>query len=423
MELRTAGRAFQPIASILVIALTGILASCVRTAESPGAIPTHTEPPEPPVLSEHQAEDALATAQDFVTAATEKKYDRLWELLAPEVAWRWEGPAQFGAFIARKFGTAKINFDLGRLAALPDGRSVEFPLALRLVGDGERLVGPPLVLARYGESWAVSDPGPLGPRGPIIGAPQPVRPELQVPILIYHHVAPDLPREGNAHDTVTTEAFAAQLRWLADNGHATITVAELYNAFYYDVPLPPKPVILVFDDSYADVYNQAFPLLRDRGFGATVAAITGALDHPGYLTWDQAREMAAAGVEFVSHTVTHADLAVVNQDDARRELADSRRSLEENLGWPVQFFVYPFGQPFTSGSEEARQTVLALLREAGYAGALTTSSGPPYIALQRADQPYLLHRIPVSGGESVERFAASIQPTPSPDPGLTPPVE
>jgi peptidoglycan/xylan/chitin deacetylase (PgdA/CDA1 family) len=419
MELRTAGRAFQPIASIVVIGLTGILASCVRTAESPGVTPA---PSQPPVLSEDQAEDALATAQDFVTAAAEKKYDRLWELLGPEATWRWEGPAQFGAFIERKFGAAKINFDLGRLAPLPDGRSVEFALALKLVGESERLVGPPLVLARYGESWAVSDPGPLGPHGPIIGAPQPVRPELQVPILTYHHVAPELPAEGNVHDTVTSEAFAGQLRWLAENGHATISVAELYNAFYYDLPLPPKPVILVFDDGYVDVYDRAFPLLRERGFSATVAAITGALDHAGYLTWDQAREMGAAGVEFISHTVSHTDLAAVSQDDARKELEESRRSLEDHLGRPAQFFAYPYGQPFTSGSEEARQTVLALLRETGYAGALTTSSGPPYIALQRADQPYLLHRIPVSGGESVERFAASIQPTPSPAP-LTPAQE
>jgi peptidoglycan/xylan/chitin deacetylase (PgdA/CDA1 family) len=237
---------------------------------------------------------------------------------------------------------------------------------------------------------------------------------VQVPILIYHHIAPELPSVGNPNDTVTTDAFAAQLRWLADTGHATISVAELYNAFYYNLPLPPKPVILVFDDSYADMYDRGFPLLRELGFGATVAAITGAMDHPDYLTWNQAEEMSAAGIEFVSHTVSHADLAAASQDDARRELIDSRRSLEDNLGRSAQFFVYPFGEPFTSGSAEARQTILALLRETGYAGALTTSSGPPYISLQHADQPYLLNRIPVSGGESVERFAASIQPTPSP---------
>jgi len=122
--------------------------------------------------------------------------------------------------------------------------------------------------------------------------------------------------------------------------------------------------------------------------------------------------MSAAGIEFVSHTVSHGNLAAASRDEARSELADSRRALEEKLALPVQFFVYPYGEPFTSGSPEAREMVLALLRESGYAGALTTSSGPPYISLQEADAPYQLDRIPVSGGESVARFAASIEANP-----------
>jgi peptidoglycan/xylan/chitin deacetylase (PgdA/CDA1 family) len=409
MELHVAGRVLQLTSSILIVALTGILVSCARSAESPGVTPSPPRQPETPVLSEEQAEDALATAQVFVTAAAEKRYDRMWTLMAPEATSRWAGPEQFTAFIDRKFGAGKIDFDLGRLEPQSDGRSVQFPISFKMASGAGRLAGPPLLLGRHDESWAVSDLGPLDRRGPVLGAPAPARPELQVPILTYHHVAAELPAEGNAFDTVTTDAFGAQLQWLADTGRNSISVAELYNAFYYDLPLPSKPFILVFDDGYADMYEQAFPRLRERGFTATVAAITGAINQPGYLTWDQAREMSAAGVEFVSHTENHADMAVLSQDDARKELVDSRRALEENLGHPSQFFVYPFGEPFIRGSEEQRQIVLTVLRETGYAGALTTSSGPPYISLQRADQPYLLHRIPVSGGESLERFAASIE--------------
>lgn len=419
MELHARGSAFRLASLVLLVALTSLIVSCARAVDSPGVPPT---PSQRPIVSDDEAEDALGVAEAFLAAAAEKDYGRVWALLSSEARSQWTTEEAFAAFIEAKFGTTKLDFDLGRLEPQPDGISVRFPISLKVAGAAERIAGPPLVLVRHDESWAVSHTGPLDREGPILGSPAPIRPEIGVPILIYHHVAPDLPADGEDFNTVTTEAFARQLQWLADTGHVSISLAELFNGFYYDLPLPSKPVILVFDDGYADVYQQAFPLLRDRGFRATVAAITGAMDHSGYLTWDEAREMSAAGIEFVSHTVNHGNLAAASRDEARSELADSRRALEEKLGLPVQFFVYPYGEPFTSGSPEAREMVLALLRESGYAGALTTSSGSPYISLQRADAPYLLHRIPVSGGESIERFAASLEPipTPSPSPSLTP---
>ena len=418
MELHAGGRAFSLTSLAVLAALTPLLVSCARTADSPGVSPS---PSQRPIIADNDAEDALGIAEAFLAAIAEKNYPQVWELLSPEARSQWPAVEAFAAFLDRKFGAVKLDFDLGRLEPQADGSLARFPISLRIAGNDIRLAGPAFVLNRNDESWAVSDPGPFGRYGPVVGSPAPIRPQIGVPILIYHHVAPQLPGGAERFNTVTTEAFARQLQWLADTGHVSISLAELFNAFHYDLPLPSKPAILVFDDGYADIYELAFPLLRDRGFRATVAAITGAMDHPGYLTWDQAREMSAAGIEFVSHTVSHGNLAATSRDEARSELADSRRALEEKLGLPVQFFVYPYGEPFTSGSPETREMVLALLRESGYAGALTTSSGPPYISLQRADAPYLLHRIPVSGGESIQRFAASIdRPTPTPTSGPSP---
>ncbi len=335
-------------------------------------------------------------------------------MLLPEAQARLTGREAFSGFIERKFGARRLDYELGEPGPLAGfGDSVAVPVTIDFKDSNDRLVGPPLIFKRVGDSLAVADAGPMGPRGPIIAWASPVRPEIDVPIMIYHHFAPELPADiQEATDTVTTAAFADQLSWLADNGYATITVAELYNAFEYDLPLPPRPVILVFDDSYSDAYEYAFPMLLGRGFGATVAAITGAMDQPGYLTWEQAAQMSASGVEFVSHTATHANLAALTRDQAQAELADSRRALEEKLGRPSQFFVYPYGEPFTSGSAESQQMVLALLRETRYVGALLTSSGPPYVSVQHADAPYELHRIPVSGGEILARFAASITAAP-----------
>jgi peptidoglycan/xylan/chitin deacetylase (PgdA/CDA1 family) len=416
MELHAGGGAFRITAVALLVSLSPLVISCASVVDSPGLPPTSSPLP---VISDDEAEDALGVAEAFLAGAGEQNYSRLWALLAPEARSLWTSEEPFVAFLQRKFGAVKLDFDLGRLEPQPDGISVRFPISFRIFGDDARIVGPPVVLVRHEESWTVADPGPFGRNGPIVGSPAPVRAEIDVPILIYHHVSPQLPSDGKELDTVTSEAFAGQLQWLAGTGRVPIGLVELFNAFYYDLPLPPKPVIIVFDDGYADTYDQAFPLLRDRGVRATVAAITGAMDRPGYLTWDQAREMSAAGIEFVSHTVNHGNLAAASRDEVRSELVDSRRALEENLDLPVQYFVYPYGEPFISGSPEPREMVLSILRESGYVGALTTSSGAPYVSLQRADAPYLLHRIPVSGGESVERFAASIEASPSPTPTPT----
>ena len=189
MTLRTAGRALRPTPFALLIA-TLLLVSCARRADSPGTDPT---PSPTPVISDEQAEDALGVAQAFVQAAAARDQAQMWALLAPEAQQQWLAQDQFAAFIGRKFGTAKIELDLGRLEPFPDARAVQFPLSLEGEGEQNPLVGPPLVLTRHDESWAVYDLGPLGRNGPVVGAPAPVRPEFTVPVLTYHHVAPELP--------------------------------------------------------------------------------------------------------------------------------------------------------------------------------------------------------------------------------------
>jgi peptidoglycan/xylan/chitin deacetylase (PgdA/CDA1 family) len=398
-------------------ALAVTFIACARGVESPGVEPT---PSPSPVISEEQAEDALGVAQAFVAAAAARDSAAMWTFLATEEQEKWAGPEQFAAFVQRKFGAAKLELDLGRLMAHPDGQAVEFPLSLEGGGEPGPLIGPALILAQHDESWAVYDAGPIGRNGPLLGAPAPVRPEVSVPILTYHHISPHFPDDGKYGETVTTDAFAAQVKWLAESGHTPISVAELFNAMYYDLPLPPKPVILVFDDGYADFYANAFPLLHERGFRASVSAITSSMDKEGYLTWEQARELSRSGIEFLSHTANHVNLALAGPEEARAEMSESRKALEKELGRPAQFFVYPFGEPFVEGGDDKRATALALLQETGYRGALTTSSGAPYIIVQRTDEPFLLRRIPVSGGERLERFVSSVEPTPSPSASPSP---
>jgi len=375
--------------------------------------PSASRPPGPRGILGVSRDPAEQAARRFLDAFADDDYGEMWALLTVEAQSRWPAEQAFADFLTRKFGSASRGYETGAPEPAANRSSVSLAVSLQAGEPPVTYGGPPLRLVRSDGSWLVAEAGPLGPQGSIAGVPAPVQGERGVPILAYHHVAPQEPADPQRIlDTVTIDAFAAQLDWLAQSGYRTITLAELFNAFYYGLPLPDRPVILVFDDGYEDAYVQAFPLLRQRGMGATVAMISGAIDAPGYLTWAQIKEMAAAGIDFVSHTVSHPSLASLTPQSARAELADSRRALEEGLGRPVQFFVYPYGEPFTRGSADTQRMIVELLAQEGYVGALKTSSGPPYISLQKAGAPYELNRIPVSGRESLRRFIASIGGTP-----------
>lgn len=117
------------------------------------------------------------------------------------------------------------------------------------------------------------------------------------------------------------------------------------------------------------------------------------------MTWDQLAEMADAGMEIGSHTVSHPILTRLSAAGAAAELAGSRAVLEERLGRPVRHFAYPNGQPADLSGDLAR-----MVREAGYRSACTTVAG----RVTRGSDPYLLPRIGVYGNTTLPLFVAKL---------------
>ncbi len=254
---------------------------------------------------------------------------------------------------------------------------------------------------------ATKAPPTATPAGTPITAP------FDLPILMYHHVSAAPPSDQLGFNlTVTTADFGRQLDYLKCAGYSTISLAGLFDHIDGGAPLPPKPIILTFDDGYGDAYSDAFPALRDHGFVGSFAIVTGFLGTGDlYMTWNQVEVLAKAGMEIVSHTISHIDLNTSDDATDRQQITDSKRALEEHLGSAVEFFVYPSGEPFRSGTAERQQAVVAMLREAGYRGALL--AGPSSIS-QDPQRPFELNRVRVSGGEDLYTFAATIG-GPSPD--------
>ena len=227
-----------------------------------------------------------------------------------------------------------------------------------------------------------------------------------VPILMYHEVAPAA-RAEFARFTVTPADFAWQMAWLARAGFATIGLDELLAGRTGRAALPRRPVVVTFDDGFADSGRHAPPILERHGFTATFYVVAGLVGQGGrwlrqevgfelpLMGWDAIHRLRARGHRFGSHTVSHPRLARTEPAACREELEGSRALLEAELGEPVVHLAYPFG------SHDAG--VVRLAGEAGYVTACTTLEGR-----SRDEGPLELRRIPVYGTESRLDFVARL---------------
>ena len=211
-----------------------------------------------------------------------------------------------------------------------------------------------------------------------------------VPMLLYHKIDEIPPGTRHPAIYVTPARFAEQLALLRRLGMRGITVADYLAYRRGERTLPPRPVVITFDDGYRSNYEIAFPLLQRFGFPATIFLVSGLLG--GRNVWDpdepqepllalcEIREMQRAGVDFQSHTRTHARLTSLRPAEALCELRGSRDALEQALGAPVRAVAYPWG------AHDA--TVLRLASEAGYDGGCvvrrrTNFDHTPMLALRR----------------------------------------
>jgi peptidoglycan/xylan/chitin deacetylase (PgdA/CDA1 family) len=190
-------------------------------------------------------------------------------------------------------------------------------------------------------------------------------------VLTYHHVGVRSASCPLQSLTVSADEFARQMEWLRKRGYQTVNSAQWLAWIASQEALPRKPVLLTFDDAYADLETTALPIMEKYGFTGIVFAITQHAGRPtpwdGMLTMsrEQLLRCAARGFEIGAHTRTHPDLAALDGSRMQEEIAGSRRDLEESGLRPVSF-AYPFG----SYNQAARDTV-----EGAFALAFTGREG------------------------------------------------
>ena len=296
---------------------------------------------------------------------------------------------------ARRFAAAALVVLLAVLSAVG--------AANLLPAGGGVALGGPLPVHRAQPSSPLADELPddaLPPPGAAapVTLSVPAGPHLTVPILYYHYIRTIQPSAQNLLSfnlSIPPALFAQQMALLAVEGAHPITLAALMEALAGKRGLPPRPVVLTFDDGYADFATVAEPVLARYGFVATDFVVSGFVNKPRYMTAAQILSMEAAGMVIGSHTVHHVDLAAVPPAAAWLEIANGKNALEKLLGHSVLDFAYPYGG--------FNAVVAQLVEQAGFRDAVTTLGG----SLQSLNGRFELHRTEIGGAPSLATFAAA----------------
>lgn len=169
--------------------------------------------------------------------------------------------------------------------------------------------------------------------------------QKQVPILCYHRL-----RAFKATDTrtmkdyiVPVETFKEQIKLLADSGYHTILPDQLMAYLTNGAPLPPKPIMLTFDDSEEEHYTVAATEMKKYGFKAVFFVMTVTIDRPGYMSKQEIKSLSDEGNAVESHTWDHHNVKKYEGKDWDVQVARPIKTLESITGKPVKYFAYPFG--------------------------------------------------------------------------------
>jgi peptidoglycan/xylan/chitin deacetylase (PgdA/CDA1 family) len=217
---------------------------------------------------------------------------------------------------------------------------------------------------------------------------------------------------GPPYLSMSPRTFERQLDFLAAKGYRSGCRADL-EALGAGRRLGGRHAFLTFDDGFLDTYEVAAPMLARRGFTGFLFVLPRHLDagsplawpevageverHPEVMrsmTWEMAEELAAAGWEIGSHTLSHPRLTTLEDDELRHELEESRRIVAARLG-RCDTLAYPFG----AWDERVERAASA----AGYRFAFTLP-----IESQASAGPLSIPRLTIDDRDTVARYRAKL---------------
>ena len=184
-------------------------------------------------------------------------------------------------------------------------------------------------------------------------------------VIMYHRFGEDRYPSTNT----TIEQLESHIAYLQEGGFTIMALPEIIERFQSGRTVPDRTVAISIDDAYLSVYEEGWPRFRDAGFPITLFVATGPIDRNlrGYMSWDQLRELQAAGVSIGSQTNSHPHMHRISIDAVKEELSSSNQRFIDELGLRPELFAYPYG--------EYNLEVIEAVKEAGFIAAFGQNSG------------------------------------------------
>lgn len=217
--------------------------------------------------------------------------------------------------------------------------------------------------------------------------------KISIPVLTYHSID-----ESGSVISTAPETFRWQMKFLFENDYRAVSLKELIDDLHaHKTPLS-KTVALTFDDGFRNFFEEAFPVLENYDFRATVFLVTDfcgkyndwegnppELSRSKLLGWKEIKELSEYGIEFGSHTRTHKDLTKCLPEKVEAEIIESKSEIENKLGKSVTTFAYPFGD--FNGA--VKQIAAENFKAACSTNLGKVQAGSDFFALERLDTYYL----------------------------------
>ncbi|WP_281297838.1 polysaccharide deacetylase family protein [Flavobacterium limnophilum] len=220
----------------------------------------------------------------------------------------------------------------------------------------------------------------------------------EIPVLCYHRIRNILGSDGKNMKiySVSPVHFAQQMKALHDNGYHTVLPDQLYQYLVNDGNLPPKPIIITFDDTREEHYRIGAPEMNKYGYKGVFFIMTVSINRPGYMTKAQIKDLSDSGNGIGAHTWDHHPVTKYKEADWNIQIINPKKQLESITGKPINYFAYPCG--------EWNSQAIAKLKNNGYqlGFILSTKSNP--------DEPlFTIRRLIVPGSLSADGMLKAVE--------------
>ncbi len=167
----------------------------------------------------------------------------------------------------------------------------------------------------------------------------------QVPVLCFHHIRDPKPGQSVTMKSysVSPAQFAELMKALKDSNYQTILPDQLYNYLVHGGTLPPKPVMLTFDDTDEEQFTIGNTYMKKYGFKGVFFIMTVSINRPRYMTTGQLKQLSEEGNAVESHTWDHHMVTKYQGDDWNKQFVEPKKKIEGITGKSADYFAYPYG--------------------------------------------------------------------------------